>query len=567
MRFAYWKNKAVFDAVTRDELEHLDTERDREEIHDRFGCDISFGTGGLRGIMGVGTNRMNRYTVGKATMGLGQYLLDFYGEEICSTRGVAIAYDTRLNSLEFAQTTANVLSSVGIKVMIHSEPSPTPQLSFSIRHLNAIAGVVITASHNPKEYNGYKVYDEFGCQLSPTQAKRVTKYIDTITDYSEIVFTGNPQLIERVDVTDDFVDAVLKQSRISDRAVKKDLKVVYTPLHGTGLIPVAKMLAADGFQNVALVEEQVVQDGSFPTVRSPNPEDRKALELGIEKAKAIGADIVFGTDPDSDRVGVAVRAGQGFILMTGNQMGALLTDFVFRNTEIKESAKPAVIKTIVTSDLGTMIAKDYGAKIFSTLTGFKFIGEKITQFEQAKQGGDKTHDYDFILGYEESYGYLVGTHARDKDAVVAGMLICEMAAELKSQGKTLLDRMNELYTRYGYYLDALDSFILKGTNGAERIAAVMNKLCLDGAPFEGIANAIDYNGQVDAEPGFGCLPKSNVLKYILADGTWVAVRPSGTEPKIKIYYSVRGHSESEAKERQEKLHHELIQYLELGSVK
>ncbi len=547
--YIFWKINTVFDESTHNELSALDIVRDAAEIEDRFYRDLEFGTGGLRGIMGAGTNRMNKYTVGKATAGLGKYLLDNFGERNCQTRGVVIGYDTRVNSREFAKIAADVLSGMGIRAILHSDARPTPQLSFSVKYLNAIAGIVITASHNPKEYNGYKVYDEYGCQLTPDATTQVIEYVNGMMDYAQIRFTGDPKYIDTGDVTEIFVSAVLKQSRIADDSAKGTLKIVYTPLHGTGLVPVTTVLAKDGFSNVALVEEQAVQDGSFPTVRSPNPEDRKALELGINKAKASDADIVIGTDPDCDRIGIAVRTGTGYELLTGNQVGALLTDFILSHTNLSEFSHPAVIKTVVTSELGAEIAKKHGMTVFSTLTGFKFIGEKITQFEQAKLAGEIERDYDFLFGYEESYGYLAGTHARDKDAVVSSMLICEMAAELKKQGKTLHDKIDELYCEYGYYLDALDSFTLKGKDGLEKISSMMETLRDGNAPFAEVRAVIDYSVPVEAEPGFGTLPTSNVLKYILDDGSWIAIRPSGTEPKIKIYYSVRDTDHASAEQK------------------
>ncbi|WP_125140038.1 phospho-sugar mutase [Clostridium transplantifaecale] len=547
--YEYWKADEFFNETTRDELSKLDPVADAKEIEDRFYRDLEFGTGGLRGIMGAGTNRMNKYTVGKATKGLGDYLIVTYGAEVCRERGVVIGYDTRNNSKYFSEVAANVLSSMGIKVYLHSHARPTPQLSYSVPFWSAVAGVVVTASHNPKEYNGYKVYDEFGCQLVPWQAKQVISYVDAVTDYKTIDFSGNRTLIHMGDVTDNFICAVLKQSRNRDKDSKENLHVIYTPLHGTGNVPVTKALLLDGFKKVEHVDAQVSPDGSFPTVVSPNPEDRRALLLGIEQAEKCEADIVLGTDPDSDRVGVAVKTAEGYQLMTGNQIGALLMDYVLTHTNLTAIHNPAVVKTVVTSELGAEIAKKYGLTVFSTLTGFKFIGEKITQFEQAKKAGNPEQDYTFVLGYEESYGYLAGTHARDKDAVVSSLLICEMAAEYKAAGKTLFDRMNELYDEFSYYKDALDSFTLKGKDGLEKIAAMMTGLRGGDAPFVDAEQVIDYSVAVDAEPGFGKLPTSNVLKYILKDGSWIAVRPSGTEPKIKIYYSVKGSDRDEAEKR------------------
>lgn len=543
-----WKTDDIFDADTKYELAALS---DEKEIEDRFYRNLEFGTGGLRGIMGAGTNRMNKYTVGKATAGFGKYLLDNFGPDTCRERGVVIGYDTRNNSRYFSQITADVLSGMGIRVYLHTYARPTPQLSFSVKLWKTVAGVVITASHNPKEYNGYKVYDEYGCQLSPHQAKQVIAYVDGITDYHTINFEGNSDLIQMCDSTDDFISEVLEQSRCNKSIANADLCVVYTPLHGTGLIPVCKTLCLDGFTQINVVKEQAELDGNFPTVVSPNPEDRRALELGIAEAGRCGADIVLGTDPDSDRVGIAVRTYSGYQLMTGNQVGSLLVDFILNNTDLSQYPHPAVIKTIVTSELGAEIARKHGLSIFSTLTGFKFIGEKITEFEQAKLNSNAEQDYDFIFGYEESYGYLTGTHARDKDAVVASLLICEMAAKYKSEGITLLDRMNEIYAEYGYYCDALDSFTLKGRDGLERISSMMTELRINGSPFEETVQTIDYNVPVQAETGFGTLPISNVLKYIFRDGSWIAIRPSGTEPKIKIYYSIKGEDRDAAEKKLE----------------
>ena len=557
--FEHWKNDEFFDKTTRDELSKLNPETDTKEIEDRFYRDLEFGTGGLRGVMGAGTNRMNKYTVGKATKGLGEYLLDTYGTDVCAKRGVVIGYDTRNNSEYFAKTAANVLSSMGIRAYLHAHARPTPQLSFSVKFWDAVAGVVVTASHNPKEYNGYKVYDEFGCQLVPWQAKQVISYVNAVADYRTIDFTGNSSLIQMGDVTDNFINAVLKQSRNNNKQSKENLHVIYTPLHGTGNIPVTKTLLLDDFKNVDHVNTQVVPDGNFPTVVSPNPEDRRALLMGIERAEKNGADIVLGTDPDCDRVGVAVKTGNGYQLMTGNQIGALLMDYVLSHTDLG-----TVVKTVVTSELGAEIAKKYGLTVFSTLTGFKFIGEKITQFEQAKQNGENSQDYTFVLGYEESYGYLAGTHARDKDAVVSSLLICEMAAEYKEQGKTLLERMNEIYAEYGYYRDALDSFTLKGKDGLEKISSMMSKLRENGSPFHNTEKVIDYSSSVDAEPGFGTLPTSNVLKYVLSDGSWIAVRPSGTEPKIKIYYSIKGTDKDEAETKLEEIQNTITKRLGLS---
>lgn len=544
--YMQWKTDVFFDDETRRELSALP---DEKEIEDRFYKDLEFGTGGMRGVIGAGTNRVNRYTIGRVDTGLGDYLLDRYGAQACREYGVVIAYDTRNHSRELASASAAVLSGKGIRVLLMNDARPTPQLSFSVCHYNALAGIVITASHNPKEYNGYKVYDEKGVQLVPAQATAVTEYINRISDYRAVSFAGDETLIHEIDDTDAFVSAVLMQSRYKDAAAKAALKIVYTPLHGAGRIPVQKALAEDGFVNVFPVTEQMTPDGNFPTVVSPNPEDRRALEIGIAYARTLDADIVLGTDPDSDRAGIAVKTNEGYRLLTGNQIGALLMDHILSCSNMVAYKKPSIVKTIVTSELGAEIARSSGLAVFSTLTGFKYIGEKISQFEQAKAAGDETREYDFVFGYEESYGYLAGTHARDKDAVVSGMLICEMAARLKKEGKTPADRLGELYEKYGYYRDALDSFTLKGKDGLERIAGMMTRLRGGEVKLPDVQETIDYSTPVKAEPGFGELPAADVLKYILRDDSWIAVRPSGTEPKLKIYYSIRGADEAAAEER------------------
>ena len=523
--YRLWMTDNFFDSDTQSELCSLDD----EEIRDRFSAELEFGTGGLRGKMGAGTNRMNIYTIARATLGLAHYLKKVYTAEQCRTRGVAVAYDTRLNSHEFADKVADVLSSEGIRVYLHKNPVPTPQLSFSVGHFGALAGIVITASHNPKQYNGYKVYNDKGCQLVPQEAKEVLAEIDKITDYRTLHQRCN-SLIQPVDNTHEFCGEVLRQSRFDDKTAKGALKIVYTPLHGTGLVPLTSVLKADGFENVTCVQPQTIPDGNFPTVVSPNPEDKRALEMGIALAEEMDADIVLGTDPDSDRVGIAVKTEEGYRLISGNCIGALLTDFVLNNTELSGLNNPAIVKTVVTSELGADIARAKGVRVFNTLTGFKYIGEKITQFEQKG-------DFTFLFGYEESYGYLCGTHARDKDAVVSALLICEVAAYHKKNGKTLYDRLNELYDTYGYFLDALDSFTLEGISGSEKIRGMM-KILRSESIFDG-AQITDYLKDVPAEEGFGLLPKSDVVKFTLNDGSWLAVRPSGTEPKIKIYYSIK----------------------------
>jgi phosphoglucomutase len=525
-----WLEAPFIDEETRKELAAA---IDLKEIEDRFYRDLEFGTGGLRGIMGAGTNRMNIYTVRKASYGLAKYIRDTYGET-GKESGVVIAYDSRHNSKVFAREAALVLCAVGIKTFLFDTYQPTPVLSFAVKYLKCIAGIVITASHNPKEYNGYKVYDRFGCQLVPRDADVVIGYVDKVRDLQRIPVLDeevalNRGLLETVsrEVLDDFLDAVSTQSLLKDTKAKEDLHIVYTPLHGTGNIPVRKILDRIGFNNVFVVHEQELPDGDFPTVRTPNPEERDVFNLAFRQGKNDGADIVLGTDPDCDRVGVGVKHQGEYVLLTGNQIGALLVNYVLARKKDSLNAKSTLVKTIVTNELGANIARSYGLQVVDTLTGFKYIGDKITEFEY-------TGEKEFVLGYEESYGYLVGTHARDKDAVVSSMLISEMAAFYKAQGMTLIDVLEDIYREYGYYLDALDSFTLKGVNGVERIERMMSGLRAGGYKvLPDIEKIYDYSESI------GDLPKSNVLKYILKDGSWAAVRPSGTEPKIKIYYSIR----------------------------
>ena len=531
-KYEQWLSFA--DESTRTELESIN---DEKEIEDRFYKDLAFGTGGLRGIMGAGSNRMNRYTVGKATLGLARYLKSKNDGEI----SVAIAYDTRNNSQYFAKTAAGIFASQGIKVNIYEMVVPVPVLSFTTHFLGCTAGVMITASHNPKEYNGYKVYDSKGCQFCTEDAKNAIGFINDITDYSSIPFMEESELINYIGEKElnAFLAEVKKQSLYEE---KSDLKIVYTPLHGTGNIPVRRMLEG---MDVTVVKEQELPDGNFSTVRSPNPEEKDALTIAIEKAKQIGADLVLGTDPDCDRVGIAVKDGNDYKLFTGNQTGALLVKFVLTMKKDTLNEKSTLVKTIVTSQLGANIGRKFGLKVEETLTGFKYIGDKINKYEQ-------TGEQEFVIGYEESYGYLVGTHARDKDAVVSSMLICQMAAWYKNQGKTLVDALNEIYDEYGYYLDFLDSFVLKGKDGAEKIQNLMTYFRNKGKDlFDGIEEIIDFS------TGIRDLPKENVLKYIWGDGSWIAVRPSGTEPKIKVYYSIVDPSKENAKVRLESIREEI----------
>lgn len=520
-KYEYW---LTFDDNTKNELESI---TDKKEIEDRFYKDLEFGTGGLRGIMGAGANRMNKYTVGKATKGLCEYLKN----EFAGEKSVVIAYDSRNNSKAFAECAAEVLCYNGIKTFLFEEIMPTPVLSFSVRYLNCNAGIVITASHNPKEYNGYKVYDKYGCQLVPQYADKVISYINNVKDIKSVKHMNLNMALSNGYLTyigDEVLNSYI--SEVEKMAVYKeasDLKIVYTPLHGTGNIPVRKVLSDMSF-DVSVVKEQAVADGNFTTVRSPNPEEKDALNMALEQAKRANADLVIGTDPDCDRVGVGVLHNGEYTLLTGNQTGALLVDFYLKFKKQSLNPKSTLVKTIVTNDLGAEIARKNGLNVVETLTGFKYIGDQIIKYE-------KTGENEFLIGYEESYGYLVGTYARDKDAVVASMLICEMAAYYKKNKMTLVDALNVLYSEYGFYLDALDSFVLKGKDGASRIKNIMSYFRANKATvFPNITDVKDYS------TGIGDLPKSNVLKFFLKGGSWIAVRPSGTEPKLKMYYSVRG---------------------------
>lgn len=520
-KYEYW---LTFDDNTKNELESI---TDKKEIEDRFYKDLEFGTGGLRGIMGAGANRMNKYTVGKATKGLCEYLKN----EFAGEKSVVIAYDSRNNSKAFAECAAEVLCYNGIKTFLFEEIMPTPVLSFSVKYLNCNAGIVITASHNPKEYNGYKVYDKYGCQLVPQYADKVISYINNVKDIKSVKHMNLNMALSNGYLTyigDEVLNSYI--SEVEKMAVYKeasDLKIVYTPLHGTGNIPVRKVLSDMSF-DVSVVKEQAVADGNFTTVRSPNPEEKDALNMALEQAKSANADLVIGTDPDCDRVGVGVLHNGEYTLLTGNQTGALLVDFYLKFKKQSLNPKSTLVKTIVTNDLGAEIARKNGLNVVETLTGFKYIGDQITKYE-------KTGENEFLIGYEESYGYLVGTYARDKDAVIASMLICEMAAYYKKNKMTLVDALNVLYSEYGFYLDALDSFVLKGKDGASRIKNIMSYFRANKATvFPNITDVKDYS------TGIGDLPKSNVLKFFLKGGSWIAVRPSGTEPKLKMYYSVRG---------------------------
>ncbi len=500
-------------------------ELSREEADDSFYRDLEFGTGGLRGVMGLGTNRMNIYTVRRATQGLASEILDCGAD--FAEKGVVIAHDSRNNSREFALEAANVLCANGIKIYLFDDLRPTPELSFAVRYLNCARGIVITASHNPKEYNGYKVYGEDGGQIPPQTADKIIKYIDDTDIFDGVKLCDEPKInIIGEEIDSAYIKAVKEQSL--GTKIPDDFKVVYTPLHGSGNIPVRRILTETGVKNVFTVPEQEKPDGNFPTVKSPNPENSEAFDIAIEYAKKQSADLVFGTDPDSDRIGVVVKTLDGeYKVLNGNQTGCLLLEYILRkekeNGTLPENG--AVVKTVVTSELVRRIADDYGIITLDVLTGFKFIGEKIKAFENSGE-------HSFVFGLEESFGYLKGTYARDKDAVVAAMLICEAAADYKQRGMTLYDGLMELYEKYGFCAQKLKTLTLSGIDGSEKIQKMMHKFRNENMPFE-VTQKLDYKDGLDG------LPKSDVLKFILPNG-WFAVRPSGTEPKIKFYFEIFG---------------------------
>lgn len=546
VKYNAWLNDPLIDAATKEELRAI--EGQDKEITDRFYRDLEFGTGGLRGVMGAGTNRLNAYTVGKATQGLANWLLSSAAPEGGSP-SVVIAHDSRNNSPEFALDAALVLAANGIKTYLFHSLRPTPQLSFAVRELNAASGIVITASHNPPEYNGYKAYGSDGCQLIPEEAEQVIASIGEIAAFSEIKricreeAEGKGLLCWLGDDADQkFIDTVVAQSLNSEllqSGLGEKCTVVFTPLHGTGNMPVREVLKKAGFSKVYVVPEQEQPDGYFSTVKSPNPEEREAFTLAIKLAQEVNADIIIGTDPDADRMGAVVKNNEGeYVVLSGNQSGALMVHYVL--SQLKERGQlpqnGVVIKTIVTSELGADIALSYGAAVENTLTGFKYIGEKMTQYEQ---NGERS----FLFGYEESYGYLTGTYARDKDAVVAALLICEAAAYYSSQGKTLYDVLLELYAQFGFYLEALESRTLKGLDGVQKIGAIMNDWRQNPPTEIGgvkVAEVLDYGKGLDG------LRPENVLKYLREDGSWFCLRPSGTEPKIKVYFAVKGQSQADA---------------------
>ncbi|GLI08676.1 phosphomannomutase [Paenibacillus tyrfis] len=548
-QYELWLKDPAIDESTKEELRQI--AGDAKEIEDRFYRDLEFGTGGLRGVIGAGTNRINAYTVARATQGLAQFML-------ASGKGslsAVIAYDSRNQSPEFALEAAKVLAGNGIKAYVFESLRPTPELSFAVRYLKADAGIVITASHNPPEYNGYKVYGNDGGQLVPEQAEQVIAEIRGVQSFADVKRksraeaenAGSLQWIgEAVDA--EYIRAVTAISRNPElvKQTSDNFRIVFTPLHGAGNLSVRAALAGIGFDQVQVVAEQEQPDANFSTVKSPNPEEREAFALAINEAKKTDADIIIGTDPDCDRMGAVVKDANGeYFVLTGNQSGAIMVDYLLSSRKERGElpANGVVIKTIVTSEMGAAIAEHYGAKVMNTLTGFKYIGEKMTQFE-------RTGEAEFLFGYEESYGYLAGNYARDKDAVIASMLICEAAAYYKSQGKTLYDVLQELYARHGYFLEKLESRTLKGKDGVEKIQSIMSDW--RGAPPEEL-NGLRVVKVEDFSQGLYELPSENVLKYTLEDDSWFCLRPSGTEPKIKVYFAVRGTSAQAASEAIEQL--------------
>lgn len=553
-----WLEKAVADPDLKEEL--LSIKGNDDEILDRFYRELEFGTAGLRGVIGAGTNRMNYYTVGRATQGLADFLNKHFDKP-----SIAIGYDSRIKSEYFSVEAAKTLAANGVKVYLYKELEPTPCLSFAIRHFKTSSGIILTASHNPAKYNGYKCYNENGYQMTDEEAEETYGFIQKVDyfdgiktmDFDEAVEKG---LIEYMgqDVIDLFLNEVIKQCVNPGICEKADLNVIYTPLNGTGNKPVRKILDRIGVKKVTVVPQQENPDGNFPTCPFPNPEIKQAFECALELAKSVKPDLLLATDPDCDRVGIAVNDGNGeYQLMSGNEVGAMLLNYLLsqKKEQGKLSENSIAVKSFVSTDLAEVIAKKYNCTFKNLLTGFKYIGELITQLEKEGKADN------FVMGFEESYGYLAGTHARDKDAVVASMLICEMAAYYKTKGKTLIDVMNELYDEFGYYCNTVQSYTFEGASGMQKMADIMDGLRVNvPVQFAGykVTKIDDYKTSISTavdtkEESKITLPKSNVLAYTLTDGNKVIVRPSGTEPKIKAYITAIGTSEDNAKEIANKL--------------
>ena len=549
-----WIESSYFDEDTKDELRGIAD--DENEIKERFYKSLEFGTAGMRGIIGAGTNRINVYTVRKATRGVCRYIERKFGDE-GKNRGVVIAHDSRRMSREFCEEAAATLAAYGIKAFVFDSLRATPMLSFAIRYLNCQMGIVITASHNPKEYNGYKVYGSYGGQICVDEANEIIDEVNSIESLGDIKVGSFDSYLESgmITVLDDDVDNAFNEAVLSQVRDKKmvsengdKLRIIYTPIHGTGNVPVRRALKDAGFTDVAVVKEQELPDTEFSTVEYPNPEEKAVFNIAIDMAKESNADLIIGTDPDCDRVGIVVRDNNGeYVVLNGNQTGAIIVNYLF--SKMNEAGnipeKPVVIKTIVTSELGAAIAEHYGAEVVNTLTGFKFIGEKIHEYEDF---GSVVKN--FVIGYEESYGYLVGTHARDKDAVVASLILSEAALYYKLKGMNLYDALMEIYDKFGYYKEALKSITLKGIDGVEKIAEIMKSFRND--DISSIAG-VKVDRKLDYKEGIDGLPKADVLKFVLEDNSWIAIRPSGTEPKIKFYFGVCGNNEVESDKKIELL--------------
>lgn len=554
-----WCEDSYFDKATREEL--LALEGNDAEIEDRFYKDLEFGTGGMRGIIGAGTNRLNIYTIRKATQGLANFII----KEGAQDKGVAIAFDSRHMSPEFADEAALCLAANGIKAYVFESLRPTPELSYALRTLGCTAGIVVTASHNPPEYNGYKVYWADGAQVTAPYDTQIITEVNAITDYSNVKTmsredaekAGLYQVIGK-EIDDKYIEELKKLVVHPDivKEVGKELKIVYTPLHGTGNIPARRVLKELGFENVYVVKEQELPDGDFPTVGYPNPEAAEAFELALKLAKEVDADIVLATDPDADRLGVYAKDSKTgeYVSFTGNMSGMLICEYIMSQKQEMGTlpANGALIKTIVSTNMADEVAKNYNMKLIEVLTGFKFIGEQIKLFEQ-------NHDYEYVFGFEESYGCLVGTHARDKDAIVAVMCLCEAAAYYKKQGLTLWDQMVNIFDKYGYFREGLHTMTLKGISGAQEIQNILNRVRNNPPKVLGdykVKEVRDYQKEeitnvATNEVTPTGLPKSNVLYYDLEDGAWCCVRPSGTEPKIKFYFGVKGTSFEDANQKLE----------------
>ncbi|MBM7623001.1 phospho-sugar mutase [Sporohalobacter salinus] len=554
-RYHQWLDDNYFDQETKEELESI--AGDEAEIEDRFYTDLEFGTGGMRGVIGAGTNRINKYTIRKATQGLANYILKQL--ERAKDQGVVIAHDSRFKSSEFALETAAVLNGNGIKIYLFSELRPTPELSFAVRELGAAAGIVITASHNPAEYNGYKVYWSDEGQIVPRRAEGITAEIEEITDYTAIKHFNREKAKKEglfkvigAEIDDRYIEKlktlVNNPEVISE--IDSDFKIIYTPLHGSGNKLVPRILKEIGFSDVQIVPEQKEPDPNFPTVDYPNPEEKSVFKLALEMAEEEKPDLILGTDPDADRLGLLLRRNDDYISLTGNQIGVLLMDYLLSQRKKQQNLpnNGAVVKTIVTTELARDIAEEYGVGVIDTLTGFKFIGEKIKEFEES-------NEQEFLFGFEESYGYLAGTFVRDKDAVMAAALVAEMAAYYKAKGLDLYQKLEKLMDRHGYYLDDLESIVLKGKEGQQQIEKILDTLRSQGPKR---INGRKVTAVRDYLTGIGDLPKSNVLQFDLEDGSKLTIRPSGTEPKLKLYFTAVGESWKEAENKLSKLKDELL---------